>query len=85
MTEPADDTFDSTLYRVAVRLPPIWPDQPAPWFIGAKEQFELAAGTRQRTKFKCVVSQLHEQHATEVEDIITSPVHDPNDRLKKQN
>ena len=38
---------------------------------------------RQRTKFKYVVSQLHQQHAAEVEDIITSPAHDPNDWLKQ--
>jgi hypothetical protein len=82
MTEPEDDTFGSTVYRVAVRLPLFWPDRPALWFAQAKEQFELAAVTRQRTKFKYVVAQLHQQQAAEVEDIITSPVHDPNDRLK---
>ena len=81
MTEPAEDTFGSTVYRVAVRLPPIWPDQPALSFVRSKEQFELAAVTRQRTKFTYVAS----QHAAEVEDIIASPVRDPNDRLKKQN
>jgi len=85
MTEPADYTFGSTVYRVAVGLPPIWPDQPALWFVRAKEQFELAAVTHQRTKFKYAVSQPQEQHAAEVKDIITSPVHDPNDRLKKLN
>jgi hypothetical protein len=69
---------------MAVRLPTFWPDRPALWFAQAEEQFELAAVTRQRTTFKYVVSQLHQQHAAEVQDIITSPVHDPNDRREAE-
>jgi hypothetical protein len=57
---------------VAVRLPPFWPDRPALWFAQAKERFELTVVTRQRKKFKCVVSQVHQQHAAEVKDIIAN-------------
>ena len=40
---------------------------------------------RQRTKFKYVVSQLNQQQAAEVEDIITSPPEqEPYDRLKAE-
>jgi hypothetical protein len=85
MTEPADDSLGATLYRVAVRLPPFWPDRPALWFAQAEAQFDLAGITRQRTKFNYVVSQLHQQHAAEVEDIITAPPeHEPYDRLKAE-
>lgn len=84
MTEPADETFGYTVYRVAVRWPPFWPDRPALWFAQAKEQFELAAVIRQRTKFKYLVSQLHQHDAAQIVDIITSPVHDPNDRRKAE-
>jgi hypothetical protein len=46
-------------------------------------QFELAAITRPRTKFNYVVSQLNQQQAAEIEDIITStPEHEPCNRLK---
>lgn len=85
MTEPADDSLGATLYRVAVRLPPFWPDRPALWFAQAEAQFELAGVTRQRTKFNYAVSQLHQQHAAEVEDIITAPPEqEPYERLKTE-
>jgi hypothetical protein len=83
MTDPADEV--SLVVRVAVGLPPFWPDRPDVWFGQAEAQFELAGITRQPTKFKYVVSQLNQQQATEVEDIITSPPdHEPYDRLKEE-
>ena len=85
MNESPDETFSAAVYRVAVLLPPFWPDRPAVWFAKAEAQFELAAITRQRTKFNYVVSQLNQQQAAEVEDIITSPPeHEPYDRLKAE-
>jgi hypothetical protein len=64
-------------------LPPFWPDRPAVCFTQAEAQFELASITRQRTKYNYVVSQLNQQQAAEVEDIITSPPEqEPYDRLK---
>lgn len=85
MTDPTDEVVSSAVYRVAVRLPPFWPDRPAVWFGQAEAQFELANITQQRTKFNYVVSQLNQQQATEVEDIITSrPDHEPYDRLKAE-
>jgi hypothetical protein len=85
MTEPADETASSAVHRVAVRLPTFRPDRPAVWFAQAEVQFELAAITRQRTKFNYVVSQLNQQQAAEIEDIITSPPeHEPYDRLKAE-
>jgi hypothetical protein len=59
-------------------MPLFWPDRQALWFAQAKEQYELAAVTRQRTKFKYIVAELHQQHAAEVENIITG------DRLKAE-
>jgi hypothetical protein len=80
-----DETFNGAVYRVAVRLPPFWSDRPAICFAQAEAQFELAAITRQQTKFNCVVSQLNQQQAAEVEDIIISPPeHEPYDRLKAE-
>ena len=73
MTEISEDTQGAALYRVAVRLPSFWPDRPALWFAQAEAQFELASITRHKTKFSYVVSQLQQQHAAEVEYIITSP------------
>ena len=85
MTEAADDSLGAGLYRVAVRLPPFWTDRPDLWIAQAEAQFDLAGITRQMTKFNHVVSQLHQQHAAGVEDIITSPQeHEPYDRLKAE-
>jgi len=85
MTEPADEIHSPEIYWVAVRLPPFWPDRPAIWFAQAEAQFELPAITRQRMKFNCVVSQLNQQQAAEVENIIFSPMeHEPYDRLKAE-
>jgi hypothetical protein len=66
-------------------MPPFWPDRPALWFAQVEAQFELAGVTSQKTKFNQVVSQLQQQHAAEVEDIITIPPQDnPYDRLKAE-
>ena len=83
--DTAEQTSSPEVYRVAVWLPTFWPDQPAIWFAQAEAQFELAAITCQRTKFNYVVSQLNQQQAAEVEDIITTPPEDePYDRLKAE-
>jgi hypothetical protein len=70
-----DDVDSSTaeVSRVAVRLPPFWAERPAVWFTQTEAQFFLAGISSERTKFLHVISQLDQRHATEVEDIITSP------------
>ncbi|PNF17276.1 hypothetical protein B7P43_G05236 [Cryptotermes secundus] len=69
------ETADSSLEvpRMAVRLPPFWPERPAVWFAQAEAQFTLAYINSERIKFCHVISQLDHRYATEVEDIITSP------------
>lgn len=62
-----------TVNRVAVKLPPFWSDKPALWFAQVEAQFDLAAITRETTKFYHIVSQLEGRYASEVEDIIISP------------
>jgi len=85
MMDTAEQTSSPEVHRVAVRLPTFWTDRPAVWFEQAEAQFEMAAITRQRTKFNYVVFQLNQQQAAEVEDIITTPSEDePYDRLKAE-
>jgi len=85
MMDTTDETVSSAVYRVYVRLPPFWPDRPGVWFAQAESQFELAAITRQRTMFNHVVSQLNQQQAAEMEDIIISPLDlEPYDQLKAE-
>ena len=59
MTEITEQSSGLKVCRVAVRLPTFRPDRPAIWFAQAESQFELAAITRQRTKFNYVFSQLN--------------------------
>jgi hypothetical protein len=70
--EPAESS-PAEVSRVAVRLPPFWAERPAVWFAQAEAQFFLAGISSERTKFFHVISQLEQRHATEMEDIITSP------------
>jgi hypothetical protein len=82
MTDQQNEV-SSAVYRVAVRLPSFWYDRPAVWFGQAEGQFELADITQQRTKFNYVMSQLNQQLAAEVVDIIIAPPeHQAYDRLK---
>jgi hypothetical protein len=85
MKEISEDTQGAAVYRIAVRLPHFWPDRPALRFAQAEAQFDLAGITRLKTKFSYVGSQLHQQHAAEVEDLITSPPEEePYHRLKAE-
>lgn len=62
-----------TVSRLAVRLPPFWPHNPILWFAQVEASFSYAGITADNTKFSLVVSQLDQQYASEVQDIITSP------------
>lgn len=65
--------FQSDVYRVGVRVPPFWPEEPAVWFAQIEGQFILSNITSDMTKFYYVISQLDHQYAGEVKDIIVSP------------
>ncbi|XP_063385798.1 uncharacterized protein LOC134671867 [Cydia fagiglandana] len=51
-------TPSSEVFRVGVRLPPFWPEEPAIWFSQVEGQFDIAGITNDLTKFHYVVSQL---------------------------
>jgi hypothetical protein len=69
----AADSRTSEVSRVAVRLPPFWPERPAVWFAQAEAQFTLAGVSGEKIKFCHVITQLDHRYATEVEDTIISP------------
>ena len=79
-----DTNSGASIYRVAVRLPPFWPERPSLWFAQAEAQFELAGVTIERTKFSHIISQLDHRYAAEVEDIITTPGDQPYKKLKEE-
>jgi hypothetical protein len=59
--------------RVAVRLPPFWPERPDVWVLQAEAQFSIAGITQELTKFHYIISHLDQRHAEEIEDLIASP------------
>lgn len=61
------------VFRVGVRLPPFWPDEPAVWFAQVEGHFMLSKISDDKTKFYYIVSQLEHRYAAEVKDIIISP------------
>lgn len=63
----------SELFRVGVRMPPFWPQDPTIWFKQVEGQFALSNITADETKFYYVLSQLEHQYAAEIKDIIVAP------------
>jgi hypothetical protein len=57
-------TTSSEVARVAVPLPPFWPERPDVWFSQTDSQFAIAGITSETTKFHYVVSQLEQNYAT---------------------
>jgi hypothetical protein len=69
-----NNSTPAEISRVAVRLAPFWAEWPAIWFTQAEAQFTLAGITSEQTKFCYVISQLDQRYASEIEDIIVSPL-----------
>jgi hypothetical protein len=83
--EAVDGIQPAEISGMAVRLPPFWAERPAVWFAQAEAQFSLVGISSERKKFHYVISQLDQQYAAEVEDIITSaPQQDPYSKLRTE-
>ncbi|XP_050665912.1 uncharacterized protein LOC126966079 [Leptidea sinapis] len=81
----SDGGNNSDVFRVGVRIPPFWPEEPAVWFAQIEGQFILSNVTSDSTKFYYVISQLDHQYAAEVKDIIISPpATDKYEKLKSE-
>ncbi|CAH2101295.1 unnamed protein product [Euphydryas editha] len=66
-------TLEDSVFKVGVRIPPFWPEEPALWFAQIEGQFIISGITADTTKFYYVIAQLDHQYAAEVKDVITSP------------
>lgn len=73
MELPPSNGNSAELCRVAVRLPPFWPEEPALWFAQCEGNFVLSNITKDETKFYYVAAQLDHAYAVEVKDIIKNP------------
>lgn len=73
-TEPKHETSASpAICRVAVKLPPLWPDRVAVWFAQAEAQFLLAGINTDETMYCHILSQIDHKIAAEIEDIVINP------------
>ncbi|CAK1593602.1 unnamed protein product [Parnassius mnemosyne] len=68
----ASDT-SSEVFKVGVRVPPFWPEEPEIWFAQVEGQFAISGITSDFTKFSYVIGQLDHQFSKEVKDIIINP------------
>ncbi|XP_026331284.1 uncharacterized protein LOC113238663, partial [Hyposmocoma kahamanoa] len=67
-----DDT-SSEIFKVSIRVPPFWPEEPEIWFAQVEGQFTISGITSDATKFNYVIGQLDHQFSMEVKDIIINP------------
>lgn len=61
------------VFRVGVRVPPFWAEEPDIWFAQVEGQFAISGITSDVTKFNYVIGHLDNQHSREVKDIIVNP------------
>lgn len=61
------------IFRVGIKVPPFWAEEPDIWFAQVEGQFDISGITSDRTKFNYVIGQLGNEHAREVKDIIVNP------------
>lgn len=61
------------IWRVGVRVPPFYPDDPELWFAQLEFQFTLSNVTNDSTKFYYAATQLEQMYVTHVKDILCNP------------
>ncbi|XP_039765343.1 uncharacterized protein LOC120637573 [Pararge aegeria] len=61
------------IYKVGIKVPPFYPDDPEIWFAQLEGQFALANITSDMTKFYYVIGHIEHQYAKEIKDIIVNP------------
>lgn len=63
----------SNVFKVGVRVPPFWAEEPEIWFAQVEGQFSIAGINSDVTKFNYVIGHLDNQYSREIKDIIISP------------
>lgn len=83
MTIIVDDE-ESKVNRIAVRIPPFWPEEPELWFAQLEGQFSLCGITQDEAKYAYVLSKMEPRQAREIKNVITHPpAHHKYETIKK--
>ena len=61
---------------ISVKIPPFWPTDPEVWFAQVEAQFSTRNITSLRTRFDHVIAALAPEIATEIQDLLLSPLDD---------
>jgi hypothetical protein len=78
-------TRNVDVFKVGVRVPPFWPEEPEIWFAQVEGQFAISGITSDVTKFNYVIGQLDNRYSREVKDaIINPPANDKYIKLKTE-
>lgn len=73
------------VFKVGVRVPPFWPEEPDIWFAQVEGQFAISGITSDSTKFNYVIGHLDNQHSRAVKDVIINPpLSNKYDKLKSE-
>lgn len=64
---------NSSVDRVAVKVPPFMPNDPKLWFMLLENSFDAAGVTQDTTKFNHAVAALDPRYAAEIRDILLKP------------
>ncbi|XP_022835976.1 uncharacterized protein LOC111363389 [Spodoptera litura] len=69
----AADGEQRDIWRVGVRIPPFYPEDPELWFNQIEAQFVLSNITSDTTKFYYAVTQLEPTYVSHVKDVLRAP------------
>lgn len=73
MATPKVENETPQINRIAMRMPPFWPEEPELWFAQLESQFQISGITQEPTKYAYALSQLDTKYALEIKDVITNP------------
>jgi len=59
--------------KIAVRVPPFWPEEPELWFLQLEGQFALCGITDDEAKYAHVLSKIEPRQAREIKDVLIHP------------
>ena len=74
--------YAAPVAAVSIKVPPFWSEQPSVWFSQLESQFTIKNITAPATKFAYVVSNLTQEVAVRIPDLIASPPRDPYNSIK---